>query len=336
MAISKTDRIQQASGGMEQEPQESLKNPAGYGLHQAFSKDVLSLSAPANSIEKSSQSEMQKSSFLSKITPWWVEPDLKIKSSTVSAPAETTPSPAAKTEPISLVPVLDNPEIVRNDLKPPLLPQPSLPQPSPAANKSNQNEKISHKEVMEALSLMSDRTIEDIMRIILKAQFELEKENAAVAEGTYSKFQNLKKAKEKMLEEIKDVLEKDENRMWLVGGAQNVAVFANVICGVATFLVAVGFPYFPAFMAGATMVAPIATAALTAITTGARAYFERKGDEHKAKHDLSDHQDKIYGDLVDEARERLSGIADMDAEFKERMIYLLKRFAKMGKLVLQR
>ena len=76
-----------------------------------------------------------------------------------------------------------------------------------------------------------------------------------------------------MLEEIKDVLEKDENRMWLVGGAQNVAVFANVICGVATFLVAVGFPYFPAFMAGATMVAPIATAALTAITTGAQGLF---------------------------------------------------------------
>ncbi len=62
----------------------------------------------------------------------------------------------------------------------------------------------------------------------------------------------------------------------------------------------------------------------------------KEDDEQQAKHDKSDHQDKLYGDLVDEARERLSGIADTDAEFKERMIYLLKRFAKMGKLVLQR
>ncbi len=205
MAISKTDRIQQAIEGMEQEPQESLKNPAGYGLHQASAKDVLSLSVPATSIEKLSQSEMQKSSFLSKITPKWIEPDLKIKSPTASPLAEATVSSAAKTEPISLVPVLDDPETIRNDLKPPI-----LPQPVPAANKAKQSEKISHQEVMEALTLMSDRTIEEIMRIIfLKAQFELEKENATVAEDTYSKFQNLKKAKEKMLEEIKDALEHD-------------------------------------------------------------------------------------------------------------------------------
>ena len=69
---------------------------------------------------------------------------------------------------------------------------------------------------MEALTLMSYRTIEEIMRIILKAQFELEKENAAVAEGTYSKFQNLKKAKKNMLVEIKDALEQDEKWMSLV------------------------------------------------------------------------------------------------------------------------
>ncbi len=354
MAIKNIERMNSREANfLEQEPIENIKNSVetlpppteGYGLHQVFNKDVLTTSRTSEDLSKT---EIQKPSFLSKINPWWIEPEVKTVVSPSSVRSDKEVLTIEKTKPISRVPVLDKPEFVQEDSV-----TDTLSAFPPTSERAPTAEKLSPQQLVEGLSLMSEHSIQRIIEIILKVQLELEKENALVAEESYSKFQQLKKIKEAMLQEIKDVLEKDERIAGYLGSAQKLAIAASVICGLAAASISFGL-LTPAgtaigallgvaiantFVATVTLLGSTGTAVsagLTGLATGSKAYFDRRTKEDQAKHTISEHLDKHYSDLVDETRSHLEGIANMDGDFKERLIYLLKRFAKIGKLVLEK
>lgn len=315
-------------------------------LHQVFNNDTsgtLSNKALAETIE----SESKTPSFWSKIFAWWYQPEIKIQSAHTSS-SHTDLLEINELEPISPIPALDEPE-TSIDFTLAKLPHTS--------KKTNQKDKLSQKELVEGLSLMSDRTIEQIMFIILKAQMELEKENANVEEKTFSNYQSFKKFQEKYLQEVKDILIKDEKIAGYFNTSQKIAVAASFICGIAGAAVSfgalapagafigasiggsIGAAAGGAFVTIGTLlggVGPVVTSAVTAFTTGSNAFFQWRLNEDKAKHEQVNHKDKYYMGLADESRERLMSIAESDNVFKEQMIQLIKRFQTMGKLVLKR
>jgi hypothetical protein len=181
---------------------------------------------------------------------------------------------------------------------------------------------------------MSDRTLEEVMFIIIKAQLELEKESAHVAEGTFSNYQDFRKLQDKILQDVKDALVKDQQVMNVLKNIQNAAFAASFVCGLVAATVSFGFVA-PVGIALTltTVVAPTAAAGLTGLTTGSKAFYQRRLNEDKAKHAEINHQDEYYAGLINDTRERIVSIAESDNSFKERLIQLLKRLQRMCKLV---
>jgi len=348
MTVNQTDRLQLR--GIETLPfnaEGNEKNHSGAGLHQVFKDDCVGAKA------KTSQApfvEEKAPSFWIRIYAWFNNLGTEeIDPLSSSMPADALKQP----EPVDLLPLLDPPEKIPADLENALLP--------PAAKNKSSRQTLTSSEVVEAASLMSQRTIEEIMCIIMKGQIELEKENALVAESTFTKYQNIKKLREKVLEEIKDALIKDEQVLKKCKTVQNVALVASFICGIAAAAVSFGAlaPAGAALgglvgaLAGATAgnlasagflfagtqlatYGPVVAAGLTGLATGAKAYSKRRLNEDQGNHEQFSHQDKYTSDRIEDAQERLMTVADADQVFKESLIQIIKRLNKMTQLVMQK
>jgi hypothetical protein len=309
------------------------KRASGFTLDQLFNQDSLEILFPIEMLSHTAELESKTSSFWSKIWSWWYQPDLKTQTSLLSS-SQNDLLEVCEVEPIGAVPVLEEPDIIPADLRAAKLP--------PITKKTNGREMLSQSQLNEALSLMSERTIEQILFIVLKAQIEIEKESANSTEKTFSKYQDYKKLQEQVLQEIKDVLARDAELVGYLKTAQNLALAASFVCGIAAALVsapaavAFGAVVSPAVFAHVTLAGtfgPVVAAALTGLTTGTKAYFQRRLNEDKAKHETNNHQDKYYSDRIEDARQHIMSTADADNVFKERLIQLLKRFKKMCKIV---
>lgn len=296
--------------------QSTKENSAGLALHQLFDEDILHSSTP-QTIESNMMSPTLWGKFLS-----WLkgETENNIQIPSVENIEETVVS---KAETINQIPELEPPASIPDDLK--NIKFPSIPK------KVNNHVKLSSSDVEEAIALMSERSIESIMFLIFKMQIELEKENANVAEGTYSKYVDFQKMQQKVLLEIKDVLVNDEKMAQRFGIAQNITLAAQFLAGI----VAVAVSY--------SVLAPLvgflsssAAAGLTVTTMGGKAYFQRQMNEHKAGHETYTHYNQYYIQRADDSRERLMTTAEADSVFKERWIQLLRRSDKMRKLVLKK
>ncbi len=321
-----------------------------FGLHQSFDQDFLD-----NPFVEMSpitvELESKTASFWSKIFSWWYQPEVKAQASPISS-SDVDLLEVDEVEPISPVPVLDEPDCLPADLEAAKLPS--------SSKKTTRKEKQTYQEIMEALSLMSERTIEQIMYIILQAQIELEKENANVAEGTFSHYQDFQKFQEKTLDKIKDALEKDERVSRKLRFAQTLTFAASVICGIAFAAVscgalapagaaigaavgsisaAAGVAAQTAFIGSVAFVAkfgPTTAAAAVGVTGGLTGWSQKRLNEDKAEHEKFKHQDQYYNQRLDDSREQLMGIAESDSVFKERLINLFRRFQKMCNLIAEK
>lgn len=248
-------------------------------------------------------------------------------------------------KPISSTPVLDPPERnIQAELAVSTLLSPSQ------AKKFDRPSGIPHNQITEALLKMSDRTIEQIIMAVLKAQIELEQENAHVAEGTFNHFQKFLKIKEKLLHEIYDALEKDEEIAGKLRTAQNLALGATLICGAAAGLVSFGLLGSVAggigmiggdktkeiFVAGITFLSSfgvIGSAAFSALSAGSTAYNERCLKQDKAKFTEAEHLQETYERHAEETRALLISIAESDEQFKERLHQMIRRLKKLTQLI---
>ena len=233
-----------------------------------------------------------------------------------------------------MLPELDAPDRMPPDLEAAVFP--------PVAKSRSSRQTLTPSEMLEAASTLSQHTIEEIMCIVMKGQIELEKENALVAENTLEKYQHIKKLREGVLDEIKDALAKDEKFLQYCKNAQNVAALAAFFCGIAT--AAVSFGVLAPLGAGAAFsvvsalatYGPVVTACFMGVTTGSKAYSQRRLNEDMAQHEQFNHQDKYTGDRIEDARERLMAAAEADQVFKERLILHAKRLSKMIQLVMKK
>lgn len=320
------------------------KNPApprqkeGLALHEIFNEDSLLQIAPPSTF---------LGSIWKKFFSW---PGSEEKSASLST---QTPGTLSTLESVSFEPVLTPPSDMPADLHSLRLP--------PLSQRGGQKDVLTPIEISEALSLLSDKSIESIMSIIFSAQIDLEKESATVSEGTFSKYAEFQQVQQKILLEIKDVLAQDERFAKKLNRAQYVAIVATVITGIAAAAVSFGlfapavgamivqtlgprfgpragdlFKLFGAVTTKIGAFGPAATAALTGLTTGAKAYFQRRNDEHTAEHTNREHDHQYYGDRVEESRERLMSVAESDQAFKECWVRLLKRVGRMQKIILKR
>jgi hypothetical protein len=321
---SKMESFAQELDSFTSEPEEEEK-PSGLALHQVFGQDSLNPKGslptegtlPIQKLSNTAESEASTPSFWSKILSffaWWYKPEVKAQTLSPSTPSQDLLE-VDEPEPISPVPNLEGSDCIPPDLMANKKP--------PHSTKKNDNERLSQKQLSEGLLLMSKHTIEQIMMIICKAQIELERENAKIAEGSFSKYQEFKKLQEKVLEEIKDALVKDEKIVNIFNIAQ-IALLASFVCGLLAAASTGG------------LIAPLqaaATATFTALATASKAYFERQLNVDKAKHEQYNHQDKYFDDRIEDTRQQLIAIADTDSAFKERLINQLKRYRKMMQLL---
>lgn len=313
-------------------------------LDQVFNQDLLkdlSMKAANQAIE----AETFTSFLWTKISSLWKNPE-KDAASRISPADLRAAQENSIPERISHVPEIEAPDMIPADLQAAKFPSPS--------KKANLKNKLTPSEIFQGLTLMSERSIESIMFIIFKAQIELEKENANVKEGTFSKFIDFQKLQQKVLQEIKDVLAKDEKVVGFFQLGQNISTAASVLTGLAaaalTFglLVPVGGfigAAFGPFARDAFLIIVstlgsqgfvVVSAGLTGLTVATKAYFKRLFNEHKAEHEDYEHLDRYYNDRLDDSRNRLMTTAEADMAFKEYWIRLLKRSDKMRKIVFKK
>lgn len=322
MAVSQTNHVQQ--GGIETLPFDAAGNeinPSGSTLHQLFQNDCVGLKGkniPAITLEEKAPS------FWSRISSWFNQVDPEAESSLTSS----SKTELKQAEPVSLLPELDAPDVMPPELERAFL-------PPPAKSKSSR-QTLSPAELSEAASLMSDRTIEEIVNIIMIGQIELEKENALVADNTFTKFQDIKKVREKVLEKIKDALMKDEKVLGWCKSAQNAALVASFVCGLFTVGAAFGLagPY--GIIPLISSYGSITAAGLTGLAAGSKAYSQQKMNVDKGEHEQYNHLNKYTNDRIEDIQGWLTGVMEADQVFKERLVQLLKRFSKMIQLVMQK
>lgn len=306
-------------------PQEEYpSSQAGSALHQVFNKDTLN-TASADFLACAVETEVLTTpSFWNKLLSWWK------KSEKTSTPQISPSSFAEKLEvdslkPLSSVPTLEIPDHIPEDLQGVKLPLISKKGPTKSG--------LTPSEIGEGLVRMSQHSLDSILFIIFQAQLEWEKEHANTAEKTFSKYVDFQKLQERILQDIKDVLVKDEQTAKHFKTAQNITLGASLISGLIAAAAQYGFLKNHPL---AVTVSSIITASFTGLTMAAKTYFQRRMNEHQAEHEGYEHRNQYYGSLITDARERLMTIAEADNAFKERWAQHLRRLSKMQKIAFKK
>lgn len=322
-------------------PQVSQVQPAAQTLSQVFENDIEERPSKRRKIEatvpQQVKEEGQVVSYWSRFRIW-----LKGTDSTDSA-SQNDLRVASQPAPIQFAPVLEEPEIAQPDHQPPL-PPPANPTPP-----------LSYKELEEGFALMSEQSIGKILEILLFYQAKIQERGAEVAQTTFKKLQELKALQEEMLNDIKEVLKKDEKVMGRFQTAQNIAFFASVVAGSVAgliqldilttsgqFMAAIGQGLASTGLGfigqGINLVAtagPFITASVTGLAAGFKAYFQRRRSEEEAKHTIHEHKDQLYGNYVEEARERIFANVESSGTTQERLIQLMRNNRRKNKLMIR-
>jgi hypothetical protein len=216
----------------------------------------------------------------------------------------------------------------------------------PVPRKINSKQSLTKSEITEVITLMSDQTIETIMFTIFKTQMEIEKENANVAEGTFSKYLDIQKLQQNALEEIKDALIKDQKVAQYLQKAQKIAGVASIcaqLLAAATgygalnpLIASLGPTAGQFFLYVAQNVAPILAGGLYGSAILTKAYHQSIENENQAKHENYSYQDRYYQGRVEDIRNCLLRTAEADTVVKEKWLRFLKRCDKIIHKILSR
>ena len=266
--INQVERSQSNQTALQEPPEEAkeVRVATGYGLHQVFKQDRLAsppvllqnTPPPSRVPPETGAIPTTPPSFWNSVSTWWSGGEqVTSNKPTTSATSFAVPKPLDST------PTLDAPESIPADLQAAHFPAPST---------KKQTKKWMPSEISDGLKLMSQHSIDAIISIICHLQLDLEKEHVKVADSTFSKYLQFQKMQQSVLQEIKDVLVKDENVLNYFKTAQSVTMAAGFLAGIAAAAMAAGVlvtaAAFIASTAGATVGSMFMSAATAMGTIG--------------------------------------------------------------------
>jgi hypothetical protein len=294
--------------------QPTMSNMKGKALHELFHSDSIA-------IEEKKQSALA-TLFEQKINFWWFSP----KTPPVQASNIPSEDDIRKAPPINSIPEIDHPGFFQEASLEGVVPK--------LATRSQEKADISSETMMKTLALMETKTMDQVMLIVLKAQLEVERDNAEISQNSFEQLQNQRKIQEKALEDIKAALRKDEKIGSYLDTAQNLAISAAAVCAFATLFATVvasaGFSV-PFGIAAVTKLGTFFSGAFTAFSHGGKGYITVRSNEHKASLASHKHDMELTKGWTDDYRETMGAIAETDAYFKEMLIKLVKSLEKMRK-----
>ncbi|CUI16392.1 putative membrane protein [Candidatus Protochlamydia naegleriophila] len=291
----------------------------GQAIHQLFSKDVF-----IQDLSQASLEETTSPSFWSKINPWWIP---EIQANKIETSKTVSDMEIQKAEPISSVPGLDKPTLPGEASL-----EGVVPQFAPQSIKK-QEVKLSEKDLLEVVSNLEQRTVDEVMAIVIKAQLEIERDGAALSQDSFTRLQNMRKIQEQMLEDVKEALAKDQRLAGYLDKAQMVAIAGAALCGLASIAITAGMST-PAVIAAAKF-SGFFTAAITAITAGGKGYNNVRTNEDKASQTTYKHELQKTNESADDHRDEMVKFAESNGHFQDELIRLLKRLKKMNDTVFQ-
>ncbi len=294
--------------------------------HEIFVEDVEKQSTQVIS-RHTEELESKQITFWDKLYAWWTGIDLSVKKPSTNIP-ETDSLNSAPVNPISPIPQLEKPLGFDSQRPLPLI-----------REKPSSHEKLSESKIIEGLSSMSSFTLETIMLILLKAQLEIETENAKNCEKNFDKFHQFKKLQQKALQDIKDTLAKDENVSKIFQSGHNLTVAATFLCGIAAAASTAGIlVYAPAIVQSvATLLAeigPLFMGSAATLTGAGSIYFKNRTNQSRVNLEQWNHKDKHYSNAYEETRKRILEIMESDGVFKEKLGEWLKRNHKIKQYIM--
>lgn len=288
-------------------------------LDQIFQQDRLKESNSASPI--ASPEPTQPSFWELFLSFFWKKPEVN---KSAALPSPETEIKAAPLKPLSAIPAIDKPEGTSFTW-------------TPSTDVKEAKQTVSLSWVKEGLSLMSSSTIEALMFIILRRQLESEKENAEAVEKTFTNQEKAQQLKEKILEEVKEALAKDEKVAGYFKTAQALTIAAGVVSAMAIAIVFA--PAGAGIGAAGTALIKYGAATLTLINgfkTALETYFQTKGSENKASFERARHASKIHEFRMEELHQHIMAVAETDSSFKEALLQETKRVNKMLRSMLQK
>ncbi|MFI5342984.1 MAG: hypothetical protein ACHQUC_02060 [Chlamydiales bacterium] len=213
-------------------------------------------------------------------------------------------------DPIGYAPVLDPPANMDPQLKNFKL-----------SKQAESTSRLSDEQIFDGLSQISNKTISEIMMIVLKAQSELEREGMILDLDTMDKFQKLQALRQKVLQKIKLALQEDEKLLSRFKTAQDIAFFVGT---------------------GATLFAMIASsgiltvlAALAAVGGGISAAGKSYASVRKSENDAlfirTDHERRVTQGHMEETSHRMERA--MQSKTDKLFSELLRNMVEIARMI---
>lgn len=209
-----------------------------------------------------------------------------------------------RAKPINYVPILEAPANMDPQLK-------NFKLPRSAEVSGN----LSDEEIFDGLSQISDKTIAEIIMIVLKAQGELEREGMLLDLDTMDKFQKVQFLRQKDLQKIKQALLNDDKFLSIFTTTQK---FAIIVGAVATLF---SMPIFIGAVA----------AGVAALSAAGKSYSGVRLSENQAEFTRTDHQMKITKDHMDETSNRMQ--RTMESKNDKHLSEFLKNMIEMARMI---
>ncbi len=195
---------------------------------------------------------------------------------------DTENTPIERSERQAVAPISHIPSVERPDYMPEELAE-ALVLPNAKSGQSSKTP-LSHEQIVEGLSQMSPHSFQQLIRIAMKAQLELERENAETLKSTHSKYQQFQQSQLKEREEIRNVLAKDEKVGAYFGTGKKLMIAVSFCCSVVGLVASAGLLAAPTVSAWA-FAGASATAGFSALAGGGDLYFKQQTKKAQAQHE---------------------------------------------------
>jgi hypothetical protein len=308
-------------------------------LLDLFNKDVVTSSSARSSNQSDAVSEEQtleeataNRSFLDRMLSWLpskTKVDQPVQQPTIGSVE------SLKNEMISGTPVLEAPEGVF------LNPKDVVRIPQVCGHQLNPDEPVTSAEISEVISQLSDKTIEEVMQIVIRGQLQMEQEFAEVSEQTFEKNKIYVKIHQKMADEIYEKLMTDLKWGERSKTVQRYAFYAVAIASIAGVFVGyaplVGQFLGPAvesvfrFIAGPAF--RYSSAIMMLFASGTTKYMTWQTNLDSGRHQEAKNTLANYDRRLEELRENIATLAEDDQKMKEQLLKEIKRLRKMFKIV---
>lgn len=298
------------------------------GVADLFNKDVLH--APQKQPVKEEQV-----SLWSRVMQWFFGPQ-KVETPTSATTTElTTVDKVAptKTQSIDSVPVIE----------------------APTSVETTHTQKVMEGKVPFTFRTQDDNlrnlTMEQLFIALVKASIKIQEEKGLVATANFEKFQAIARVTREKLQKALDEMKANERWSSFFSAGQTIAGWTSILATatiliskgiLATGILATAGLATPAIMAAVGTAAALgnsgalaALGATTAITTGGKALFDKKKNDHAADKEKRDLEVDVISDASNDQAQRMKDALDTVASLQGLLVQIERRKHQMKQLILR-